>query len=261
MILAFDIGNSSIKAAIFNDDRLARHFRYPAGSPADFDYEVTAADIAGVFAEIKADPAVSHELPTAIAVSSVVPALKSVLRQAAQENFDLQPWFFDHKAKLGIKILTENPDQVGVDRLAGALAAKTRFGAPVITVDLGTATTFNVVDYNGNFAGGVIAPGIATSASALFKKAAKLFPVDIARPERCLGKNTGESLQAGIFYGAIGQIDGILVRLIEEIGARELPIVATGGLVEIIAPYCKYIKHISKYLNLEGVKLAYERAG
>lgn len=260
MILAFDIGNSSIKAAIFDGDILIRHFRYPAGTPANLDYRVTPADIDGLFAEIKVDPAINKKMPTAIAVSSVVPDLDPLLRKAAQENFSLRPWFLDYRANIGMKILVEKPDQVGVDRLAGALAAKTRYGAPVTTVDMGTATAFNVVDYNGNFAGGVIAPGVATSASALFKKAAKLFPVEIEKPDRSLGKNTAESLQAGIFYGAIGQIDGIIARLLEEMGNRDLPVVATGGLAEIIAPHSKYIQHINKYLNLEGVKLAYEMA-
>jgi len=261
MMLILDIGNSNIKAAIFDGEKLIEHFRYPVRSPDDSDSTLRAADVSGFFAELKANRAVRNRQPGAIAVSSVVPDLEPACRKASQESFNLQPWFLDYQANLGMKILVERPEQVGVDRLAGALAAKTRFGAPVIVVDMGTATTFNVVDWDGNFAGGVIAPGVATSASTLFKKAAKLFPVHIEEPQRCLGKNTAESLQAGIFYGAISQIDGILTRLLVEIGVQDLPVVATGGLAGILAPYARYIRHINHFLNLEGVKLAYEMAG
>jgi type III pantothenate kinase len=220
----------------------------------------------------------------AIIVSSVVPPLDSTLRRVCERYFQLTPMFVEPGIKTGMPLLIDNPAELGADRLVNGIAAFARFGGPVIVVDFGTATTFDVITARGEYIGGVIAPGLGISADALFSRAAKLARVDIKRPAKTIGTNTIAHLQSGLFYGYIGLVDGILERIITELRGAELrgaelkgaeakgaepaagtkagpepKVVATGGLARMILEDSKYITEIDDMLTLDGLRLLYER--
>ena len=160
--------------------------------------------------------------------------------------------------KTGLPIRYKNPVEVGADRIVNSLAARERYGAPVIVVDFGTATTFDVVNPAGEYAGGIIAPGLAISAEALFSHASRLYQVDIRKPSHLVGEHTAGAMQSGLFYGYIGLVDGILERLLDEIPGVQR-VVATGGEAELIASGSKYIDEVDSGLTLVGLKLIYDR--
>jgi type III pantothenate kinase len=160
--------------------------------------------------------------------------------------------------KGGIPILTDHPSEVGADRIVNCVAAFEKYGGPIIVVDMGTATTFDVVSKKGEFLGGAIAPGLGISANALFARAARLPRVDIKRPEKVIGTNTVDNLQIGLYYGYIGLVDGILQRMIGELGP-DTKTVATGGLAKLIADGSKYIAAADEMLTLNGLRIIYER--
>src|SRR6185312_791242 len=160
--------------------------------------------------------------------------------------------------KTGMPVLYENPAEVGADRIVNAVAAFEKYGGPCIVVDFGTATTFDCVSAKGEYQGGVICPGIGISAGALFEKTARLPRVAIRRPARVIGSTTVGSLQSGLYYGYLGLVDGILERLLEEMG-QETAVVATGGLASLIGKGSNYIRHVDDLLTLDGLRLIWER--
>jgi type III pantothenate kinase len=199
---------------------------------------------------------VSHV--THIIIASVVPPVDSTLRRVCEQYFHIEPMFIEPGIKTGMPMLVDNPTELGADRLADAVAAYARYGGPCIVVDFGTATKFEVISARGEYLGGAIAPGLGLSADALFSRAARLTRVDIKRPAKVIGTNTVGHLQSGIFFGYIGLVDGIIERILNEIGAQPR-IIATGGLARMIAPDSRYIQEIDDMLTLDGLRILFER--
>jgi type III pantothenate kinase len=193
-----------------------------------------------------------------VAIASVVPPLDSTLRQAAERYFRTKPLFVEPGTRTGIPILTDNPAEVGADRIVNCVAAFDRFRGPCIVVDFGTATTFDVISAKGEFLGGAIAPGLGISADALFARAARLPRVEIRKPAKVIGTGTVDNLQIGLYYGYIGLVDGILARMIAELGPGTRTI-ATGGLAPLIADGSKYIGEVDELLTLTGLRILYQR--
>jgi type III pantothenate kinase len=197
------------------------------------------------------------EVVTGMAVTSSVPRLTAALRQMASRWFDVPCVVLEPGVRSGMPILYDNPKEVGPDRIANAIGAFDLYGGPSIVVDLGTATTFDVISEAGEYLGGAIAPGIAISMDALFHHAAALRRVELVEPRSVIGKSTVESIQSGALYGYAEQVDGMCRRIMDEIG--HCTVVATGGLSDIVAPLSARIEHREPWLTLHGLRLIYER--
>jgi type III pantothenate kinase len=193
-----------------------------------------------------------------IVIASVVPPIDWILRQFSERYFNHKPLFIEPGVRTGLPILTDHPGEVGADRVANCVGAFQQYGGPCIVVDFGTATNFDVVSKQGEFLGGAIAPGVNVAAEALFARAARLPRVEIKRPAKVIGTNTVDNLQIGLFYGHIGLVDGILERMIAELGSQT-KCIATGGLARLIAGESKFISEVNDTLTLEGLRIIYER--
>ncbi|HWP41741.1 MAG TPA: type III pantothenate kinase, partial [Blastocatellia bacterium] len=194
---------------------------------------------------------------TDIAISSVVPPLDFTLHKMVEIYFGIKPLFVDAKNS-GIPVLYDDPDEVGADRIVNAVAALAKYGSPAIIVDFGTATTFDAISKSGEYLGGIICPGIQISADALFQRAARLRRVDIRRPDKVIGTNPTASVQSGLYYGYVGLVDGVLEKMIEELGAGTR-VISTGGLAPLITRGSRLIQAVDSDLTLEGLRLIYEK--
>ncbi|HEY9421796.1 MAG TPA: type III pantothenate kinase [Thermoanaerobaculia bacterium] len=252
MLVLVDVGNTNTIFGVYQDDKLVESFRLST------DTERTADEYGALLLPLFSYRGIDPASAEAVVISSVVPPLHLTLDRLARSYFGKKPLFIEPGVRTGMPIRYDNPSEVGADRIVNAVAARERFGSPVIVVDFGTATTFDVVNAAGEYVGGIIAPGIMISAEALFAHASRLYRVDVRKPSDLVGKNTASAMQAGIFYGYIGLVDGILERLLAEMPDIK-EIVATGGQAPLIASGSKYIREIDPDLTLTGLKLIYER--
>jgi type III pantothenate kinase len=247
MLLAIDVGNTETLIGVFGDDELRWHWRM-ATRP-----ERTADELALLFGGFLEREQLSFSGDiSGVAMASVVPRQTQALREMVR-GFGFAAVVVEPGTKTGMPILYDNPREVGADRIANAVAANARFGSPVIVVDLGTATNFDVVSAGGEYVGGVLAPGLQVSADALFARTARLPRVELTAPRSVLAKNTVESLQSGLIYGTVDMIDGLVGRIQAEVGAGE--VVATGGLAPVVITESKTITQHEPWLTLEGLRL------
>lgn len=191
-----------------------------------------------------------------LVIASVVPALTTTFTELAQMYCSLTPLIVGPAIRTGIKILYDNPREVGADRIANAVATFQLYGGPAIVIDFGTATTFDALSRNGEYLGGAIAPGLTISADALFEHAARLYRVELKRPTLAIGRDTGTSVQSGLIYGYVGLIEGLIGRFKEEMGPAR--VIATGGLAEVIARESTLVEVVNPMLTLEGLRLLHE---
>ncbi|SDW86938.1 type III pantothenate kinase [Marininema mesophilum] len=252
MLMVMDVGNTHIFLGLYQGDELVYNWKIHTDRRATEDeYGMRLKSLfehVGVrLSEIKG-----------VAICSVVPPLIYVLKTLVQKYFHRMPLIVGPGVKTGLNIQYETPREVGSDRIVNSVAALDRYGAPVIVVDFGTATTFCLIDEKGCYIGGAITPGIQVSTEALYRHASQLTRVEIVRPENVLGRNTIKAIQAGVYYGYVGAVDGIVSRMKAQLSVRPT-VVATGGLAELICEETQTIDEVAPLLTLEGLKLIYQR--
>ncbi|HET7208074.1 MAG TPA: type III pantothenate kinase [Terriglobales bacterium] len=262
MLLVLDVGNTNTVLGVFGSsertavdsgyDHLVANWRVVTNQTQTVD------EYGVLFRNLFAMDSIDVTSIQGIVISSVVPPLDSTLRQVCERYFHIQPLFIEPGVKTGMPVLYENPAEVGADRIVNSVAAFEKYGGPCVSVDFGTATTFDCVSARGEYLGGVICPGIGISAEALFGRTARLQRVDIRKPERIIGTNTVTSMQSGLYYGYLGLVDGILELLLPEMG-ENCKVVATGGLASLIGGGSKYIKQVDDLLTLDGLRLIWQR--
>lgn len=252
MLLAMDVGNSNIVLGLYEGHGLAASWRLTTNRAQTVD-EFTFL-LGGLLAARGLKPAAVQDA----IVASVVPPLDGMLREALRRQFGLEALFVGPGLKTGMAIRYDAPGDVGADRIANAVAGYARKGGPLIIVDLGTATTFDVVSANGEYRGGIICPGVGISAEALFARAARLPRVEIRPPERLIGSSTVGSMQSGLYYGYLSLVDGLIERLRAELGP-ETKVLGTGGLAPLFAGQSRYLAECDEMLTLEGLRLIWSR--
>ncbi len=252
LLLAVDVGNTNIVLGVFDLSKgpeapLVHSWRLATSRERTVDeYGLSSF---GLLRHCGLDPEEIRQ----VVISSVVPPMHPVLEAWIKAYFHVDPFWIEPGIKTGLKLLIDNPAELGADRIVNAVAGLERYGAPLIAVDFGTATTFDIVNPHREYLGGIILPGLKIAAEALFQRASRLPRVEIAEPERLVGRNTVQAMQSGLFYGYVGQVDGILARLLAEY--PDCPVVATGGLAKVIAPASRYIQNVEPDLTLEGLRI------
>jgi type III pantothenate kinase len=247
VLLAVDVGNTQTVYGLYDGERLTDHRRVSTEPQR-------TGDELGILLSGFFDPAVVE----GVCLSSSVPSLTRSHEDLAERWARAPILVLGPGVRTGVPIRYDDPREVGPDRIANAVAASARYGAPCIVVDFGTSTNFDVVSPAGEFVGGVLAPGIEISMEALFIRAARLTKIDFVEPPAVIGKTTASALQSGLVYGFAGQVDGIVGAIHRELGV-EAPVVATGGLAELIVPYARTVERIDEHLTLDGLRLVWER--
>jgi type III pantothenate kinase len=253
VLLAADVGNTETVLGVFKGAELAHTWRLSTQP------ERTADELALQLSGLLAQHAMAFDADLdGFVVASVVPDVTGALREMAERYLPFAPVVVGPGTRTGVPVLTDNPREVGADRVVNTLAAFTRFGGPAIVVDFGTGTNFDIVSSSGEFLGGVIAPGLQISAASLFSRTARLTRVDLVAPRSPIGKNTVEAIQSGLIYGTAGEVDGIVERVRRELGGSATT-VATGGLAPVVIPHCRTIDHHEPFLTLEGLRLVFDK--
>ncbi|ADG04879.1 type III pantothenate kinase [Kyrpidia spormannii] len=252
MLLTMDVGNTNIVLGVYKGRDLLYHWRMATAR------EKTEDELGMMIKSLFADQGVSVSDIDGVVISSVVPPLMLALDRMSKKYFHKKPLIIGPGIRTGLPIKIENPKEVGADRIVNCVGAIELYGPPLVIVDFGTATTFDVVNERGEYLGGPIAPGIAISVEALFQRAAKLPRIELVKPDHVLGRNTIDMMQSGVIYGFVGQVDGLVTRIRRELG---LPfrVIATGGLAELISSESETIEEVNPYLTLHGLRIIWER--
>jgi type III pantothenate kinase len=251
MLLTIDIGNTNIKFGVYQDERLLADWRVATERLKLADEYAALIDNLFGLAELDLRDV------TGCAISCVVPPLTGQFRRLSRDYLGVEPVIIGPDVATGLRYSIDTPNELGSDRIANSVAAYRRHGGPVIAVAFGTATAFDVIVAGGEYVGGAIAPGIGIAADALFRLAARLYQVELARPPQVIGKNTVHYMQSGMILGYAGLVEGLVRRMQAELGGV-CPVVATGGLAEVIADETEAITVVEPYLTLEGIRLIYE---
>jgi len=253
MILVVDVGNTHIVFGVFQGKELLASWRLSTIE------ERTADELGIMLLNLFEHEKLRTEKVDAVIIASVVPPIMYTLEHSIKKYFKMDPMIIGPGTKTGINIRCQNPKEVGVDKIVNAVAGFEMYGGPLIIVDIGTATTFCAISAKGEYLGNVICPGIKISSEALYQKAAKLPRIDLIKPESVIGKNTISSMQSGIFYGYVGQIDYLVKRIKQEMQEDAVKVIATGGLARLIAEESKVITELNPTLTLSGIRIVYDR--
>ena len=254
MLLAIDVGNTNIVIGVFRGETLVHSWRLTTIR------ERTADELGILLTELCNRHEIRQTSISGIVIASVVPQLTGTMVTMVSEYFSRVPLLFEPAVNAGIPVLIDNPAEVGADRVVNAIAAHATYGKglPIIVIDFGTATTFDAVSAKGEYLGGVICPGPQVSADALAQRTARLPRIDVRKPARVIGTNTIGAMQAGLFWGYVDMVEGLVRRMKEELGGAAV-VIATGGLASIVAPESASINHVDDELTLRGLRLVWER--
>lgn len=254
MLLVIDVGNTNITLGIFKEEELLASFRMTTRTPRTSDeYGITICNL------LK-NRKIKVEDIEAVAIASVVPGIMHSLKNSIIKYLYRTPFEIGTGTKTGIKMVTANPKEIGADRVVDAVAAYEIYGGPLIVIDFGTATTYDLISEDGSFLAGITSPGIRISADALWNETAKLPEIEIKKPASILAKDTVTSMQAGLVYGYIGQTEYIVKKIIEESGIQNMKVIATGGLGKIIADATDTIQIYDSTLTLKGLRIIYSKS-